>query len=481
MNLPSKDNDHHPERGVAASDLAPALPSKVATPGPARVISFDGYVDPLRFLGQLWQQYGDTVCYQTRLGPCFLFAHPKDVQTILRDENFRRASLIKMVLGEGLLVSEGPRWKSQRRVMQGDFLPRSVAPLVPVMVREAARTAVAWRMAAAAGHAVDVSIDMTQLTMRVIVKALFSDDLSDTEAGELCAAVALAITEQGKLSWLVFGIPAHFTPESAANITASKAVLDEVAYEMIRRRRSAASCDRPPDLLTLLIEADTESGPMSELQIRDEIVSLLIAGHETTALSLSWAWKAIAEHPDIELTLHQELDQVLGGRAAELADAAKLPWTRAIFHETMRMYPAVWYMARVASEEATVGGHTVPRGANVLISPWITHRHKEFWTDPERFDPGRFANSPAQATHRDAYLPFAGGRHICLGMHFALLEATLLLAQLAQEFRVRPINAREIRPEGGVTLRLSPGLAATIELRHAALVSGTPVAHPAVS
>jgi cytochrome P450 len=479
LDLPSKDNDHNPERGVATSDHAQSWPSKVVTPGPSSVISFDGYVDPLKFLGQLWQQYGDVVRYQTRFGPCFLFVYPRDVQTILRNETFRRGSLIKMMFGDGLLVSEGPRWKSQRRVMQGDFLPRSVAPLVPVMVREAARTADAWRQAAVAGHTVDVSIDMARLTMRIIVKAMFSDDLSESEVAELCAAVALAVSEQGKLSWLVFGIPAHFTPESAANITSSKAVLDAAAYEMIRRRRLVASCDRPQDILTLLIEADTDSGPMSDPQIRDEIVTLLIAGHETTALSLTWAWKAIAEHPDIEMTMHRELDQVLGGKCAELEDAARLTWTRAIFQETMRVYPPVWYMARVASEDTLVHGHVVPRGANVLISPWFTHRHKEFWPDPERFDPTRFVSSPAQATHRDAYLPFAGGRHICLGMHFALLEGTLVLAQIAQEFRVRPVNAQEIRPNGGVTLRLSPGLSATIELRDAPRHGGTPVARPA--
>ena len=478
MDLPSKDDERNPEPTVATSGHAAGSTSRVATPGPSSVISFDGYVDPLKFLGQLWQQYGDVVRYQTRFGPCILFVHPRDVQTILRNETFRRASLIKMMFGDGLLVSEGPRWKSQRRVMQGQFLPRSVASLVPVMVREAARTADAWRRAAG-GHAVDVSTDMAHLTMRIIVKALFSDDLSDAEAGELCAAVALAVTEQGKLSWLVFGIPAHFTPESAANITASKAVLDTVAYEMIRRRRTAAASARPPDMLTLLIEADTETGPMSDLQIRDEIVTLLIAGHETTALSLTWAWKAIAEHPEVEMMLHRELDQVLGGKIAELEDAAKLPRTRAVFQETMRLYPPVWYMARIASEDAAVGGHEIPRGAKVLISPWFTHRHRQFWPDPERFDPTRFADASSQTTLRDAYFPFAGGRRLCLGMHFALLEGTLILAQIAQEFRVRPINAQGIRPNGGVTLRLSPGLSARIEPRNAARHQGTPVAHPA--
>jgi acyl-CoA synthetase (AMP-forming)/AMP-acid ligase II/cytochrome P450 len=445
----------------------------LVTPGPAGVISFDAYVDPLRFLAQLWERYGDVLRYRTRFGHCFLFLHPEHAQTILHRESLHRTSLVKMLLGDGLLVSDGPRWKSQRRLMQREFLPRSVAPFVSVMARETARSAQSWQLTALAGDPVDVPVEMSRLTLRVIVKALFSEDLTDTRASELCTAVTQVIVEQGKLSWMLFGLPASFTPASNAIFAAAKAVLDAVAYDMINHRRGVPASTRPHDILTLLLEAETDTGSLSDLQIRDEIMTMLVGGHETTALSLAWAWKAIAENPDVEAALHAEIDQVLGGRCPELEDLSKLSYTRGIFQEALRLYPPVWYQARLASEDTVIHGHFVPRGACVLVSGWFTHRHKDFWPDPELFDPTRFSNSPAQATHRDAYFPFGDGRHICLGMHFALLEGTLILAQLSQQFRVRPIPGQQVLPHPGITLRQSPGLAATIELRSCAAKSRT--------
>jgi cytochrome P450 len=445
-------------------DPAPCEPGNYVTSGPADLIAFDTHSDPLAFLGGLLDQYGDVVRYQTRFGPCFFFVHPEHVQAVLHREVYRRASLVKMVLGDGLLASDGPRWRSQRRLMQRDFLPRNVAPFVSVMARETALKADAWRAAAAANKALDVATEMTRLTLRIVVDALFSVDLADEQVLKLCAAVTQIINDVGRISWTIFGASVQFTPDSNAGFIAAKNVIDALCYDMIARRRSLSPPDRPRDLLTMLIEADTEDGPLDDRQLRDEIVTMLVGGHETTALALAWAWKAIAENPEIEAKIHQEVDAVLAGRSPDLADLSNLPWTRATFHEALRLYPPVWVTARVASKEDVIAGHTVPRGACVLVSAWFTHRHKEFWPEAERFNPARFIE-PAQPPHRYAFFPFGGGRHRCLGTHFALLEGTLILAQLAQGFRVRPLAGQQIRPHPAITLRQAPGMCAYVEPR----------------
>ncbi len=466
MSCPHHRSVDAPAAGAGALPAcSESLHIKQSTPGPEGLISHDEDVDPLMFLGDLIERYGDVARYQTRFGPCFLFVHPEHVQAILHNENYRRASLVKMMLGEGVLAIDGPRWRSQRRLMQRDFLPPSIGPLVEVMTRETARAAVEWEAVFSSQQSIDVTGSMTRLTLRIIVQALFSDALPDEQVNGLCNAVTETIVHLGNISRTVFGVPMHFTPSSSANFAAAKKVIDTACYDMINRRRAMAAAERPDDLLTMLIAADTETGPMTDRQLRDEIVTLFVGGHETTALVMGWAWKEIAEHPEIEAKLHQEVDEVLGGRPAQLADLAKLTWSRAIFQEAMRLYPPVWYMARVASEDDTIGGHAIPRGANVLVSQWFTHRHKDFWTNPQQFDPSRFLDPKAKLPHRYAYFPFGGGRHQCLGMHFALLEGTLILAQLSQQFRVLPIAGQQIKPDPGITLRQSPAMLAQLQRR----------------
>jgi cytochrome P450 len=459
--------------GVAppGASVAPPGAARVA-PGPQELVAFDAHVDALEFLGGLVLRYGDVVRYRTRFGPCFLFVHPGHVQTILHRENYRRASLVKLMLGDGLLASDGPRWRSQRRLMQRDFQPKSIEPFAGAMTRETARTAAAWRAAAAAGAAVDVTEGMTLLTLRIVVDALFGHDLPDARAAELCGAITQTINDLGQISWTVFGVPVRLTPQRNASFAGGKGVIDAFCYELIARRRATPAADRPRDLLTLLVEADGEGGPMDDRQLRDELVTMLVGGHETTALALAWAWKLLAEHPDVEARLHAELDDALRGRAEPTtADVPRLAWTRAVFQEAMRLYPPVWYMARVANEDDVIDGYAVPRGACVLVSAWLTHRHAGSWREPGRFDPSRFLDGgdagAAAPAHRYAYFPFGGGRHQCLGMHFALLEGTLILAQLAWQFRLRPVAGQDVRPDPGITLRQSPGMLATVERRAA--------------
>lgn len=434
------------------------------TPGPAGIIA-DANIDPLIFLKRLLDQYGDVVRYQSRFGPCFVFVNPVHVQAILHDENYRRASLVKMMLGEGLLAVDGPFWRSQRRVMQRDFLPARIEPMVANMVRRTSMLAEKWSAAARAHQPINVMSDMTRLTLQIVVEALFSNDLPDSKMTDLCAAVTQTIEDLGQISWTIFGTPMHFAPGASEKFAAGRQVIDQTCYDMISARRAMPQDRRPRDLLTLLIESDSGDGVMSDRQLRDEIVTMLVGGHETTALALSWAWKLLAEHTQVEAQLHDELDQTLQNGPASMENLARLPLSRAVFQESMRLYPPVWYMARVANEEAVIDGHPIPRGACIMVTAWFTHRHRNFWADPERFNPQRFLD-PNALKHRYAYFPFGGGRHQCLGMHFANIEGAIILATLARQFRVIPLAGQDVRPMPGITLRQSPPLRARVELRN---------------
>ncbi len=464
--------ENPPSRGSVAGIAAVGAPGSdnsagqtPSTPGPADLIAFDSGICPLAFLGDLIGRYGDVVRYRTRFGVSVLFVHPEHVRTILHSGNFRRASLVKMMLGDGLLASEGSRWRSQRRLMQPDFLPARISPMVAIMNRETSRTAEDWLKAAHSHQALDITEAMTRLTLRIIVDALFSNDLSGDGATELCSAITRTIKDLGQIAWTAFGAPVQFTPQRNASFLAAKQVIDAACYDMISRRRAQAANDRPRDLLTLLIEAPSDGGPIADVQIRDELVTMLVGGHETTALALAWTWKALAEHPDVEAQLYREVDAVLPDGIPRVDNLPDLTWTRSVFQEGMRLYPPVWHMARVAVEDDIVHGHAIPRGACVLLSAWFTHRHPDFWREPERFDPARFSNPACPLPHRYAYFPFGGGRHQCLGMNFALSEGVVILARLARQFRVRPITGQLIQPAPGITLRQSPAMQAYIEER----------------
>jgi cytochrome P450 len=433
-------------------------------PGPSGIIEH-AQIDPLAFLGRLVDQYGDVVRYQSRFAPCFVFAHPAHGQAVLHSENYRRASLVKITLGEGLLATDGPYWRSQRKLMQRDFMPARVAPFASIILRHAEATARIWNDAARSGKPIDVTAEMTQLTLRIIVEALFSHDMPAQRGIELCDAITQTLVDLGEISWMIFGSPMSFGPHSSAKLASSKAVIDGVCYEMIAARRAQPPQSRPRDLLTLLIEAHRDDGPLNDRQLRDEMVTMLVGGHETTALALSWAWLLLAQNPAAEARLHEELSGIPSDQSISARHLPSLRWTNAVFQEAMRLYPPVWYMARVANKDDLIDGYAIPRGSCVMISAWLTHRHPEFWNAPQEFRPQRFFDDPPASRHRYAYFPFGGGRHQCLGMHLAQMEGTLLLARLARQFRLHPQNASHVRPLPGITLRQLPGLRASVELR----------------
>lgn len=371
-----------------------------------------------------------------------------------------------------MIASEGEIWKSQRRMMQPDFLPGRVAAFFPLMTQEIENTTRLWDAAALRGETIDVSASITRMALRIVARALFSEDLSDSHATALCQAFTDTIVDLGKLSLSAFGAEVQMSPQRNANFLMARQAVDAICREIIARRRAMKDQMWPDDLLSLMLRNPARQGAAADVLIRDEIVTMLTAGHETTAAAMSWTLILLAQNPTVEQRLYRELDQTLGDQSPRIADLTRLPWTTAIFQEVMRLYPPVWVMPKVAARDDVVDGYPIARGQRVIVSPWLTHRHKSFWNSPDRFDPERFlaerggaeAGDGAQR-HRYAYFPFSGGRHQCLGIHFAMIEAPLILATFAQRFRVHPLNPQEMRSAPSITLRQSHSLRANVERR----------------
>jgi cytochrome P450 len=420
--------------------------------------------DPLAFVSALAREYGDVVCLG--LGPIriYLLHHPDAVKHVLQDnnQNYVKGPVIgrvKVLIGEGLFTSEGDFWRRQRRLAQPSFHRERIADFAATMVRCTAERLDRWETPARRGETLDVLAEMNALTLTVVGETLFGRDLSGEarEAGR-ALAVALEITAHRAMSYLVSPI---WWP-SARNRAFRRAVatLDAVVYDIIDARRRA----RQPgdDLLGMLMAArDEETGEtMSRRQLRDEVMTFLLAGHETTAVALSWTWYLLARHPEIGEQARAEVLSVLGDRAPTLADLPRLPMARMVVEEAMRLYPPVWGIGRQTIGPDEIGGYDIPAGALVNLSPWVTHRHPDFWPDPERYDPERFRPGVERNRPRSAYFPFSGGPRLCIGEAFALMEAQLIAAMTLQRYRLTLADpAAIVEPEPHLTLRPRGGLA----------------------
>ena len=408
---------------------------------------------PLEFLTQLASEHGDAS--QFRIGPqrVFFFAHPDHVRDVLvtRNASFMKGLALqrtKVILGEGLLTSEGELHKRQRRLAQPAFHRERIQRYGEVMVEKASRARERW----GDGEEIDVAHEMMRLTLAVVAQTLFDADV-DEEAGEIGAALTELM--------LMFPLLVHplatfllrwpFLPQ-VRRFRRALQRLDRTIYAIIDERRRA-NVDRG-DLLSMLIlatDVEGDGGGMSDTQLRDETMTLFLAGHETTANALAWTLYQLARNPDAERELHRELDTVLGGRLPEPADYPRLPYTEMVLAESMRLYPPAWGIGRYALEDVQIGDWTVPRNGLVLVSQWVTHRDPRFWPDPLRFDPLRFTAEAKAARPKMAYFPFGGGPRICIGEGFAWMEGVMILATLAQRWRF--LRGDDVAPQALITLR----------------------------
>ena len=373
--------------------------------------------------------------------------------------------ILRPVLGNGLLISEGEFWRRQRRIMAPAFHRQRVAQAARVVVRRARRQVERWRVAQESGQSLDISHEMMSLTMEIVAEALFSSDIADS-IDELDRAVKTLIASLGTPNPLdVLGFPEWFPRWRSHRARSALALLDRMIYEIIATRRGTREVS--DDLLGLLLSArDEETGEgMTDTQVRDEVITFFAAGHETTALALTWTLYLLSRHPGIERTLHGEVDRVLAGREATFDDLEALPYTRMVIQEAMRLFPPAFGLSRRALADDQVGEYTIRSGSLITISPYLTHRNPRLWKDPLRFDPQRFTSDRIKARHRFAYLPFGGGPRICIGRGFAMAEACLILATIARTYRLRMASGHKVEARGRVTLRPRHGLRMTLERR----------------
>lgn len=402
-------------------------------------------------------------------GNVMVVSDPAAIKRVLLDNvaNYPKAAMERDILsaafGDGLLTSEGEKWRSHRRIMSPAFDRRSLGAYAPAVCARAQAMAEAWRP----GATVDMAEEMTRLTLEVIARTMFS-----AEGGDMGAMVGDTLHRgQELLAFTALDIMPVIGPMRIAatlkRVRRTFQELDAAMYGLIGARAGEAR-ETPRDLLDRLMMArDGETGAaLSEQEIRDEVVIIFLAGHETTAVAMTFVWYLLAEHPEVEARLHAELDAVLGGRAPEHGDLASLVYARMVIEEAMRLYPpAPGITGRAALAEDELGGRAVKKGQQIAILPWVLHRHETLWDEPLRFDPERFAPERAAARPRFSYLPFSGGPRICIGAQLAMMEAVLILATLGQRFRARLAPGPEPVLLSRVTLKPRGGMRMILESR----------------
>ena len=373
--------------------------------------------------------------------------------------------ILQPALGNGLVTSEGDFWRRQRRIITPAFHHRHLAPAADVMMRRARQRVGRWSTPCEKGERLDIAHEMMSLTMEIVAEALFSSDIADSIA-ELRRAMTTVVASVGTPNPLdILGFPEWFPRWRSPRTRSALARLDRTIYGIIAARRATQAA--PADLLSLLLAArDEETGEgMTDTQLRDEVLTFFAAGHETTALALTWTLYLLSRHPGIERTLHDEVDRVPGDGETTFADVEALSYTRMVIEEAMRLFPPTFSFSRTALADDEVGGHPIRAGSVVTISPYLTHRNPRLWQDPQRFDPERFTPERIKARHRFAYLPFGGGPRICIGRGFAMAEACLVLATIARAYRLRVAPGQRVEAHGRITLRPRYGLRMTLERR----------------
>jgi cytochrome P450 len=423
--------------------------------------------DPLKFLTRIAREHGDIVHF--RMGPqhVLLLNHPELIRDALvtRGDHFHKGRALqrsKRLLGEGLLTSEGEYHRRQRRLAQPAFHRRRVESYGAAMVEYAARNSDRWHD----GETRDIAHEMTRLTLSIVGKTLFDADV-ESEADEIGRALT-EMLELFQLLLLPYSEYLERLPLPAnRRFARARAKLDSVIYRIIDERR-ANSADRG-DLLSMLLLAEDEEGAtggMNDEQIRDEALTIFLAGHETTANALAWTWYLLAQHPDAEAKLHAELDAVLeGGRLPTVEDLPRLRYTEMILAESMRLYPPAWVIGRLAVKEYAFGAHVAPPGTLILASQYVMHRDPRFFPDPLRFSPERWTAEAKESRPQYSYFPFGGGARRCIGEGFAWMEGTLLVAAIARRWRMRLVPDHPVVEHPRMTLRPKHGVHMKLEGR----------------
>jgi cytochrome P450 len=434
--------------GAAPEPTEPGAPAATAAEPPRRAR------DPFRSLNALMRREGDVARYRTGTEQAYMVNHPDYIRHVLVDNfaNYSKDTFVnanfKESLAEGILVSEGEAWRTRRRLISPAFHRQRLVGFADAMVADAVRTADRLERFAGTDEPVDLAVEMGTLTMIITARVLFGVDLTDRadSAGKTIAE----------------GVRGIVAPQNEGFRAGVEEIMDLVATIVDER---AAEPGQGSDVISMLLESrDDEGNALSREQIHDEVITLLLAGHETTANGLAWTWVLLMANPWAMDLLQAETRDVLDGgrRLPEARDLAALRYTRMVFEESLRMYPPAWILGRRALADDVIGGQAIPAGTVVAISPYLLHRHPAFWVDPERFDPERFSPDRSASRKPFSYLPFGGGPRLCIGHTMAMVEAQLAIATIASRYRFEAAPGHVVEPERLFVLRPRGGVPALV-------------------
>jgi cytochrome P450 len=415
-----------------------------------------------RFCTKMMLEHNDLVRLDLGFGSIYLVTMPDHIHHVMvaNNDNYWKGDVFertRFLFGNGLVVNEGEGWRRQRRLMQPAFAHRRIASLIPIMTDVVEERLAGWGAASAADQPLEIGHEMMNLTLRIIMKTMFNLSIDDRELGVMAKCFNTALEQ------ITIRMATYFLPEWAPlphkhACQEAVATLDSIVYRIIRERRESG--EDQDDLLSMLLSArDEETGEgMTDLEIRDEVMVTLFGGYEATADALTWTWYLLGEHPAVDETMREEIEAVIGGRTPTFEDVTRLTYTAQVIQESMRIYPPFWFYNRTAREEDEINGYRIPAGAQILIVPYATHRHPDYWKVPEAFRPERFEPSQVAGRPRNAYVPFGTGQRMCVGRHLATLEMQLILAVVAQRFRPRLAPGWYVVPKVGTSLRAKGGM-----------------------
>ncbi len=412
------------------------------------------------------RDYGDIVSMRFLYLTAYFLYHPDDIEYVIATnaKNFiksrnQRSPLFQRLVGNGLLTSEGEVWKQQRRLAQPAFHRQRINAYAETMADYAERMISTWRP----GEVRDIHRDMMRLTLEIVVKTLFNSDVSADadKVGRVLSRIVTPFAGQATIKWIMD----NRLPTATHRLFNQDArEIDLIVYRIINERRRSGQDEG--DLLSMLLKAHDEDGShLNDKQLRDEVMTIFLAGHETTALTLSWTWYLLAQNPDTEEKFHAELAEVLGGRLPTMEDLSRLQYTEMIAKESMRLYPPAYALGREAVNECEIGGFRVPAGAQVFMFQWATQRDARFFAEPQKFHPERWTEDFSNSLPKYAYFPFGGGPRACIGNYFAMMEIVLLLATIGQRLRFSLLPDHPVSLLPAMSLRPKDGIKVVVESR----------------
>ncbi|MDY7229374.1 cytochrome P450 [Hyalangium rubrum] len=425
------------------------------------------------FLEEARRQAGELFLLDLGLGKAVALCHPRHAQHVLVDRarNYTKGGpmwdSIRSFLGNGLPVSEGEFWKRQRRMIQPAFHHQRLVSLIGEMVEAIdACLEEAWEPAARTGEPFDAAKAFTRVTMNVLVRALFGSGLEPRETEQVAQAFTYVNAYMMK-GLVTNSLPPWVPVPGRARYREAIRTIDEIVFQVLARGRRSA--DTGDSLISLLLHAtDEETGKqMTDAQLRDEAVALFVAGYETTAASMAWAFHFLSVQPETAQRLHAEVDAVLGSRKPGFEDLRQLTYTRGVLQEALRMYPPSYWIPRTAEEDDELDGYRIPAGTQMAVLTYVLHHHPEIWESPQRFEPERFTPERSAGRHKHAWIPFGSGQRQCIGKEFSLMEGQLILARVAQRFQASAIAGRMPQVQLGGSLNTRNGVWVRLKQRQA--------------